>query len=186
MSDVYSWMPTCSCKRSGEFYPFDVCPGYWKALIWHRKSGRVVSIDRMRDEIERGGDDLSYEHGFRLATARTVSLRLASRSGSLFSEMATWVKAQPHFLPQARAEFASEEVADGWLAAYAKSRSSTVVVTLEEFNADARRKVQLPNLCQAFDVKWITPFEMLHRLKVQLDWKEPHESNHRTRLRNLR
>ena len=73
-------------------------------------------------------------------------------------------------------EFAGEEVADGWLAAYAKSRTSTVVVTLEEFNAQARRKVQLPNICKAFEVEWITPFEMLRRLGVELDWK-PREPN---------
>ena len=172
MSEVYVLDANIFVQAKRKFYPFDVCPGYWEALIWHRKSGRVVSIDRVRDEIERGGDDLwdwvqaGYgKEGF-ASTAEAAVIRW-------FGEMEDWLRAQPQFLPQARAEFASEEVADGWLVAYAKSRSSAVVVTLEEFNADARRRVPLPNVCRAFDVVPITPFEMLRRLGVKLDWKEP-------------
>jgi Domain of unknown function (DUF4411) len=172
MNEVYVLDTNVFIQAKRTFYPFEVCPGYWKAMSWHRKSGRVMSIDRVRDEIERGGDDLwswvqtAYgQDGFASVDEPSVT--------RWFGEMAAWVQAQPHFLPQARTEFASEEVADGWLAAYAKSRSSTVVVTLEEFNAESRRKVQLPNICKAFEVEWITPFQMLRRLGVELDWKEP-------------
>ena len=60
--------------------------------------------------------------------------------------------------------------ADGWLAAYAKS-SERIVVTLEEHDPVRRNKVPLVNLCRAFDVATITPFELLRRLDVQLDWQ---------------
>jgi hypothetical protein len=65
-----------------------------------------------------------------------------------------------------------QHVADGWLAAFAKANSH-VVVTLEEYDPLIRKKVPLPNVCRAFDVEWITPFEMLRRLNVQLDWESP-------------
>jgi len=58
------------------------------------------------------------------------------------------------------------------LAAYAKA-SGGVVVTLEEFDPVIRKRVPLPNVCRAFDVEPITPFEMLRRLNVQLSWQAP-------------
>ena len=39
------------------FYGLDFCPGYWGTLIWHYQQGRICSIDKIRDEIMRGGDD---------------------------------------------------------------------------------------------------------------------------------
>lgn len=40
------------------FYPFDVAPGYWDALRWHRLQGRVSTIDKVKGELERGADNL--------------------------------------------------------------------------------------------------------------------------------
>ncbi len=61
------------------------------------------------------------------------------------------------------------KVAEGWLVAYVK-HSNRIVVTLEESAPDAKRKVPLVNICNAFGVQAITPYEMLRRLCVQLTW----------------
>ena len=37
---------------------FAFCPGYWETLIWHQEQGRVCSIDKVQEELKRGGDDL--------------------------------------------------------------------------------------------------------------------------------
>ena len=62
-------------------------------------------------------------------------------------------------------------LADGWLAAYAKTHDCAVV-TLEDFDPVIRKKVPLPNVCRAFDVEPITPFEMLRRERARfvLGW----------------
>ena len=77
---------------------------------------------------------------------------------------------QSQFQDTAKAEF--QAVADGWLAAYAK-KTEGVLVTLEQFDPNVRRRVPLPNVCHAFDVECISPFGMLRRLGVQLDWSPP-------------
>lgn len=41
------------------FYGLDFCPGYLRTLIWHQQQGKVGSIDKIRDELLRGGDDLT-------------------------------------------------------------------------------------------------------------------------------
>ncbi len=148
------------------FYGLDFCPGYWRSLIWHRQQGRLVSIDKVKDELERGADDL-----WDWAEQQFGSEGFANTSDpkvvTVYRDMLTWVMAQPQFLAPAKAEF--QAVADGWLAAYAKAVGG-VVVTLEEFDPVIRKKVPLPNVCRAFDVEPITPFEMLRRLGVELSW----------------
>ena len=107
----------CFCPSEAEVLSLrgvsGILEGYGRA--YSPKSGRVRSIDRVRDEIERGGDDLWNWVG---TPARSGRLGFGSASQRSFAGLVkwlTWVQAQPQFLPQARAEFASEEVAR-WLA----------------------------------------------------------------------
>ena len=148
------------------FYGLDFCPGYWDALAWHRRQGRLVSIDKVRGELEEGADEL-----WTWAEAKFGAEGFADTSGSavvaVYRDMLTWVMAQTQFLDPAKTQF--QAVADGWLAAYAKTVGG-VVVTLEEFDPVVRKRVPLPNVCRAFDVEPITPFEMLRRLEVELAW----------------
>ncbi len=77
----------------------------------------------------------------------------------------SWVRDQTQFSNAAKANFASG--ADGWLVAYAVARRR-IVVTHELPAPDARRKVPIPNVCEAFDVPFVDTFEMLRELGVQL------------------
>jgi len=151
------------------FYGLDFCPGYWQALIWYQRRGTLDSIDRVQAELEKGSDDLwdwAQEQFGDVGFAETSAPEITRT----YARMLAWVMAQPQFLEASKAEF--QQVADGWLAAYAKARNR-VVVTLEEYDPVVRKKVPLPNVCRAFDVEWITPFEMLRRLPVQLSWQPP-------------
>lgn len=151
------------------FYGLDFCPGYWGALIWHYQQGRICSIDKIRDEIVRGGDDLAEwvdQHFGAAAFADTGTTAVAEA----YAQMLAWVMAQTHFHESARMEY--QQVADGWLAAYGKA-SGCVVVTLEEYNPLRRNKVPLVNVCHAFGVETITPFDMLRQLEVKLEWTSP-------------
>jgi hypothetical protein len=151
------------------FYPFEICPGYWAALKWHQQQGNLCSIDKVQQELERGGDDLTTwinsvfgKDGFAETDGSAVT--------NAYKEMLAWVTAQSQFNDAAKAKF--QEVADGWLSAFAKANNCTVV-TLEEFDPVIRKSVPLPNVCKAFDVQWITPYEMLRRLGVKLTWTPP-------------
>ena len=149
------------------FYGFDFCPGYWRALIWHQKQGRLCSIEKVREELKKGGDDLWLWAEKQFGRAAFDSASGPEVTGA-YGEMLAWVMAQPQFQDAAKAKY--QDVADGWLAAYGKA-NNCAVVTLEEYDSAIRRNVPVPNVCRAFDVECITPFEMLRRLKVQLSWQ---------------
>lgn len=151
------------------FYAFDICPGYWDSLIWHQRHGNLCSIDRVADELRRGDDELSrwaIESLGETAFMPTNDAETVAR----YADLIIWVQAQTQFLDYAKEQFA--QVADGWLVAYAK-RTAGTVVTLEEFDPNVRRRVPIPNVCRAFDVDFITTFEMLRSLNIRLTWQPP-------------
>ena len=40
------------------YYAFDVCPGFWQALVWQYGQGMIVSIDRVKNELVDFDDEL--------------------------------------------------------------------------------------------------------------------------------
>jgi hypothetical protein len=146
------------------YYGLDFCPGYWDALVAQHQAGKLCSIDRVREELEQGGDALWQWAGDKLGAGAFASTA-DSEVAAAYAETLAWVMAQPQFNDAATSEYQS--VADGWLVAYAKAHGG-VVVTLEVYDANVKKRVPLPNVCKAFDVEWITPFEMLRRLEIKL------------------
>lgn len=41
-----------------QYYPFDVCPGFWECLSGLSAQGMLTSIDRVRAELQDYDDDL--------------------------------------------------------------------------------------------------------------------------------
>jgi len=76
----------------------------------------------------------------------------------------TWVQAQDQFSDAAKAKFANDP--DGWIVAYAKAKEH-IVVTPEVLDPNIRRKVPIPNVCDAFGVTYVDTFEMLRQLGVR-------------------
>ena len=143
------------------YYAFDLVPGFWQQLVNQASNGRLLSIDRVKDEIDRGKDELArwadqaLQHWFDSTTESDVI--------DAYRRIMSWAQAQNHFTDAAKAEFAS--VADGWLVAYALAKHS-VVVTNEKFDANIRRRIKIPNVCQAFGVQYVDTFGMLRELSI--------------------
>jgi hypothetical protein len=121
-----------------------------------------MSIDRVADELAKGKDELAdwAESRFASAFASTDSTDVTQA----YADIITWVTGQAQFSDAARAEFA--QAADGWLIAFARANGYTVV-THEELAPDVKRKVPIPNVCNAFGVPYINTFQMLRALGVQ-------------------
>ncbi len=58
----------------------------------------------------------------------------------------------------------------GWLVAFAMSQHGCRLVTFEKPNPARKTKVPIPSLCDAFGVKYCTPFDMLRTFKIKFDW----------------
>jgi len=145
------------------YYGFDLCPGFWTALVRQHQEHRVFSVDRVRQEISKGTDKLKK-------WARQKDLDAFFRNTndqatlSYFGDMSDWVQGESQYTSEAKSEFAT--VADGWLVACAKA-CEFVVVTHEVYSPEAKRKVPIPNVCRHFAVECVDTFQMLRELKVR-------------------
>ena len=63
-------------------------------------------------------------------------------------------------------EFSRADNADAWTIAYA-STHNCVLVTQEVLNDNIRRKIPIPNVCAAFNVKYIDTFTLLRELNFK-------------------
>jgi hypothetical protein len=150
-------------------YAFDICPGFWDCVIHYHETGRVISIDRVRDEILAGD---ALEAWVKNSAPKTLFASTADPAVTAnFAAMVQWVQGEPQFKLEAKTEFAA--VADGWLAAYAQAHPNHVVVTHEEFSPDAKKRVPLPNVCKKFGVEYVDPFAMLKGLQASFQWVKP-------------
>jgi hypothetical protein len=143
------------------YYAFDICPGYWAALIAQHHSGLVCSIDRVRDELLAQTDALTD-------WAKKLPASFFARTGDpavtgAFGSIMTWVQNQAQYLPAAKSAFAG--IADGWLVAYAKAQG-LIIATEEVRDPMIKKKVPIPNVGDAFGVTCINTFDMLRALGV--------------------
>jgi hypothetical protein len=144
------------------YYAFDLCPGYWECLVWHHQVGCIQSIDRVKEEFERGADELFEWAKSVMPQACFVSCDEEVVTGQ-YAQIMAWVQS-----PEAKAAFAAS--ADGWLIAFAKAKS-LVLVTHEVLAPDARKNVPIPNVCEVFSVPYVDTFEMLRDLEAKFEWR---------------
>ena len=150
-------------EAARRYYAFDIAPAFWGELGRQAGTGKLLSIDRVKDELARGNDDLAQWangqfHPYFASTADRDVLRA-------YGEIMRWVDQQAQLSQQAKADFARAENADVWVVAYAMAKGC-VVVTHEQYNPDIQRKIPIPNVCKAFGVPYVDTFEMLRRLGV--------------------
>ena len=142
------------------YYAFDICPGFWDALVRQHEAKRLCSIDRIKDELEAIDDELREWSG---DTAPDTFFKGTAdkRVVDAYREIANWVQNEAQFNAEAKAGFLAG--ADGWLVAFAKAYGMAVV-THEAFAPDAIKRVPIPNLCVEFKLDYCNTFEMLEEL----------------------
>ena len=150
------------------YYGLDICPGFWDCLLHHCVGRRLLSIDRVQNELKDGGGPLAD-----WAVSVASDLFTSSTEESLVDEyenVMAWVNGSTQFLDHAKADFASG--ADGWLVAYSLVHGRTLV-TQEAFNPMIRKRIPLPNVCREFSVETANTFKMLRELDAAFGWTPP-------------
>ncbi len=157
--DTYLIDSDAFIQAARHYYAFDLHTGFWDTLLLHAENGSVRSIDRVKQELERGKDELRD-----WANADFVDAFLSTNEDDVvdsYAHVMIWAQSQPQYFDAAKAEFARG--ADGWLVAFAAARQC-VVVTQEQPAPDSRNSIKIPDVCNAFGVSWGNTFSMLRGL----------------------
>jgi len=147
-------------EAKNRYYGFDLAPGFWEWLDADANTGMIGSIEAVQRELTRGTDALAQWARDRADVFRPLDEATTNK----LAELSTWVTGNG-FTSAAVAEFLS--VADYQLVAYAAAHGHTIV-THEEPQLGARRRVLIPNACEAMGVPYCNTFAMLRARSVQL------------------
>lgn len=134
-------------------YGFDFAPGFWEWLNDAHQVDRVFSVEAVRDEIVRGGDELAT-----WAAQRPSGFWVASDAVTLPSlhAAAAWAQGGGYQEGAVSTFLAS---GDYFLVAQAHALGYTVVT--HEVAGTSMRRVKIPDACRALDVPCINPYQML-------------------------
>lgn len=147
--------------------PIDLFPSFWSKLYEHIKVGNILSIVKVRDEINRGnGDDPLIDWVKTLPDSFFISID-ASDILAKYGSTIGWANKDSHYIPAARAEFASAEIADAFLVATAAARDM-IIVTHEIPDPNGKKRVKIPDAAKAMGVKCCTLLEMLRELNITI------------------
>ena len=129
--------------RSKNEMPIELWPSFWSKLCQMMADGHVLSNISVRDEINKGKDELTLwiannaPKGFFVDNDNEVLAK--------YAEVLNWANGNSVFTPLAIAEFA--QVADAYLVATAAAKGY-VLVTNETLDPLCRRRVKIPDACQ--------------------------------------
>jgi hypothetical protein len=140
-------------------YGLDFCPAFWDWLVASHAAGLVFSTEKVGDEIEAGGDELSD-----WARGRGPAFFVKPDAAILpaLGKVSAWATSQT-YEPAAVNTFL--QVADFYLVAHALAHGHTVVT--HEIASASTKKIKIPNACIGLGIKCMTPFEMLRHERAR-------------------
>lgn len=134
-------------------YGMDFCPAFWDWLADAGKSGNVLSVEKVYDELAAAGDGLTTwakdrGEGFFLRPDATFYPSLGTLSA--------WATGG-RYEPAAHATFL--QLADSYLVAQAHAGKHVVVT--HEVPSTSTKKIKVPDACIGLGVKCMSPYAML-------------------------
>lgn len=154
------------------YYAFQICPGFWDSLLHFHSEGRVFSIDRVKSELLAGRKTEDLVLWVKNEVPDSFFLDMDGEDeASAYGDIMLWVQRSAQFFDNAKAQFATG--ADGWLVAYAKVHDA-IVLTNEQFRADVKNRVPIPNVCKQFDVPYVDTFAALKDLSARFVMEGKH------------
>jgi hypothetical protein len=135
-------------------YGMDFCPAFWDWLIEANRTGKLLSIGAVYDDLDAGADDLAS-----WAKARDPSFFIAPVETDLpaLGQVTQWINDHQTYTPAAKQTFLG--CSDYFVVSQARAGGHTVIT--HEKPENSVHRIKIPSVCVALNVKYITPWQML-------------------------
>lgn len=144
--------------------PMDVWPTFWTKMVEMINSGNIFSIDKVKDEIDRGGDELT--DWIRDNAPRGFFVTIDAVTMQRYSDTLDWAQTcSTGFTPAALNEYA--RVADAYLVATAAAKGM-MLVTYEKSNPQRRKRVMIPDACNAIGARCCDLNTVMRELGIRI------------------
>ena len=146
-------------EANRRYYGFDFCPAFWDWLRVQNTAGKIFSVQAVARELAQGNDELKE---WAVARGEGFFIPPETHVKSKLERIQSWVSEQS-YESSAIAEFL--ESADHYLIAQALADNRRVIT--HEIPGNSRKRVKIPNVCNAFRVKYLSLFDMLRNEKAK-------------------
>ncbi len=149
------------------YYPLDVIPSFWDKLKEFSLDNRIISIDKVKNEIFRNDDILKEWVQVNLDN---IFFNTTNEENVIvkYRELSRWaVLNENNYLKRAIDEFLDEDNADAWLISFCFNYGYTIV-TEEISNPRGKSKIKIPDVCNHFNIEFINTISMLRDLHIKI------------------
>jgi len=141
----------------------DIATSFWNKVSLLAKTGKIISIDKVKDEIYNKNDSL--EDWCRSNLPDNFFKDSAEVMAEYGSVVAWAMSMNHHYLPNALNEFMDVDEADAFLIAYTLADSSNRKLVTQEVSAPQRKnKIKMPDCCDSLGVIHTSTIEMFRQL----------------------
>ena len=134
-------------EAKNHYYKFIICPGFWDFLEEQLYAERMLILDRVRNEITAGNDELSdWIKKFPKGSPFIKNTQNDKNILDVYNEVAEY--ANRNYSKEVD-KFLSG--ADAWLIAYAREHANITILTKE--GKDNLNEPKIPDVCKHFKVK---------------------------------
>ena len=142
------------------YYRFIFCPAFWDFLEIQNQHNKIISIDKVHDELLEGNDVLSIWSNFK---GRDFFVDSNSPEINYNIDIIYEGLNEDDYYPSQINEFYN--CADIWLIACAITWNRTIV-TLENIRKK-KGKIKIPEICKKHGVRCISTFDMLQECETK-------------------
>jgi hypothetical protein len=146
-------------------YPLDVAVSFWAKVKQLADEGKIVSIDKVKNEIFGKNDDL--EKWCRANLPKDFFKETSTSDVIIeYVKICSWATSKSGQYTQAALnEFLNADEADAFVGAYALADvKNRIVVTQEVSSPTSKKRVKLPDACIAQSIQCLNTVEMFRKL----------------------
>lgn len=145
-------------------YPMDVVPGFWNKIKALAEDNKIISIDKVGNEILNGKDPLADW------CANNLPDNFFQDSNpviDVYKQVIRWADSKKdHYKQKAIDDFCHADRADAFLVAYCLAeKENRVLVTQEVSRPESKVSIKVPDACIAFGVNYVNTLQMFRNLK---------------------
>lgn len=145
-------------------YPLDVAVSFWGKVKQLAIDGKIISIDKVKNEIYQNDDELKK---WCVANLPDIFFKDTSQVIQEYTQIVNWaVSRRSHFQQKALDEFLDADEADAWLISYSFANHNTII-TQEILQPEKKNKIKIPDACIPFGIHYMNTIEMFRQLGEQ-------------------
>lgn len=153
------------------FYANDLVPTFWDILATKAKSGNIILLDLVKNEIDQGNDWLNNWMN-KAQTYFAICNHADSEIVPRYAAIMQYIQSCGFYNPSGLNSWAKNNVADPWLIATAAAKEYTLI-TFEQPSGSLSTKnksgkVKIPDVAKHFNVEVHNLFYMMRVLGIKI------------------